>query len=163
MRETLAAHFDSRQVSRVLYGAIIGLALVVALQAHPPGAVAVAGSLIATAIAVGLAELYSEIVGVETRTHERVGRQHVVELLDEIVAVAAGISFPAVFFLLAALGAMETDTAFTAAKWSGLGLIAAYGFAAARLTGDSVLRSLLRAALAALIGAFLIAAKALVH
>ena len=34
----VANHLDGRQVSRVVYGSIIGLALVVGLEAHPPGA-----------------------------------------------------------------------------------------------------------------------------
>jgi hypothetical protein len=163
MREAIAAHLGSRQVSRVLYGSIIGLALVVALEAHPPRAGAIVVTLLATAIAVGLAELYSEVVGTEARTRARVERQVIIEMLDEIGAVAIGIAFPGVFFLLAALGAIDLDAAFTIAKWSGLGLITAYGFAAARLTGDSVPASLRRAGAAALIAAFLIIIKALLH
>ena len=68
---SLASHLRSRQVSRVIYGAIIGLALVVALEAHPPEAGAVAATLVGTALAVGLVEAYSEIVALETR-----GRRH---------------------------------------------------------------------------------------
>jgi hypothetical protein len=163
MRDAIGAHLGSRQVSRVLYGSIIGLALVVALEAHPPRAAAVAVTLVATAVAVGLAELYSEVLGTETRTRRRVERQQIIDILDEIGAVAIGVAFPGVFFLLAAVGAFDLDAAFTIATWSGLGLIATYGFAAARLTGDTVPGSLLRAGIAALIAAFLIAIKALLH
>jgi len=84
-------------------------------------------------------------------------------MATEAAAVAVGIGSPAVFFALAALGAIERDTAFGVAKWSGLGLIAAYAFAAARLTGDTTWRSFFRAAVAALIGVFLIVIKALLH
>ena len=41
------------------------------------------------------------------------------------------------FFVLAALGAFSVDTAFNLAKWSGLGLIALYGFIAGRVGGAS--------------------------
>jgi len=163
MRDAIGAHLGSRQVSRVLYGSIIGLALVVALEAHPPRAAEIAVTLVATAVAVGLAELYSEVVGSETRTRRRVERQQIIDILDEIGAVAIGVAFPCVFFLLAAVGAFDLDAAFTIAKWSGLGLIATYGFAAARLTGDTVPGSLLSAGIVALIAAFLIAIKALLH
>ena len=44
--------------------------------------------------------------------------------------MAFGVAFPSVFFILAAAGAMEQDTAFTVAKWTGLGLIALYGVVA---------------------------------
>jgi VIT1/CCC1 family predicted Fe2+/Mn2+ transporter len=162
-RAYIDAHLGSRQVARVLYGSIIGLALVLALQAHPPPAGTIAASLLATAVAVGLAELYSEYVGTESRTRKRVDRAQFAEIWDEVFAVVLGIAFPAVFFLLAALGLIERDSAFTIAKWSGLGLITAYGYAAARLTGASVPRSIFRASVAALIAAFLIAIKSLLH
>lgn len=163
MREAIAVHLGSRQVSRVLYGSIIGLALVVAVEAHPPSSGVIAVTLLASAIAVGLAELYSEIVGTETRTRARLERQQVVAILDEVGAVAAGVAFPSIFFVLAALGAFDRDTAFAIAKWSGLGLITAYAFAAARLTGATLPASLVRSGMAALIAAFLIVIKALLH
>jgi predicted NAD/FAD-binding protein len=162
-RAYIEAHLGSRQVSRVLYGSIIGLALVLALQAHPPAAGTVAASLLATAVAVGLAELYSEYVGTETRTRTRVDRARFGEIWDEVFAVVLGIAFPAVFFLLAAIGLIERDAAFTIAKWSGLGLITTYGYAAARLTGAGVARSIFRASIAGLIAAFLIVIKSLLH
>ncbi len=163
LREAIITHLDSRRVARVLYGAIIGLALVLALEAHPPAAGEVAGTLVATGIAVALAEAFSEIIGAETRSRARIERQQMRSIASDAGAVAVGIGFPALFFVLAAIGAMQRDTAFDLARWSGLGLIAAYGFAAARLTGETAWRSLWRAALAALIGGFLIVIKALLH
>ena len=58
----------------MIYGAIIGLALVVALEHHPPTPAVVIVTLVATAVAVGLAELYSDVVGTQARTHQRVGK-----------------------------------------------------------------------------------------
>ena len=159
----LEDHLGSQQVSRVIYGSIIGLALVVALEAHPPPMRIVVAALLATALAVGLAELYSEIVGTETRTRRRVAREEVRVFLDEMVAVAFGVAFPAVFFVLAGAGAFEPDTAFKLAKWSGLGLIGGYGFLAARLAGQSLAVSLFQALVVGAIGGLLIAIKAIVH
>jgi VIT1/CCC1 family predicted Fe2+/Mn2+ transporter len=159
----IKAHLGSRQVARVVYGAIIGLALIVALQKHPPAAGTMIASLLGTAVAVGLAELYAEIVGIETSERHRVRRDQFGELIDDSLAVAFGVAFPAVFFLLAAAGAIEVDTAFDLAKWTGLGLIAFYGYVAARYAGNSIARSLVQGAAAAAIGAALIAFKALVH
>jgi hypothetical protein len=67
----IASHLGSTQVSRVIYGSIIGLALVVALEAHPPPPGAVIATLVGSAIAVALAELYSELVGLQVRGHRR--------------------------------------------------------------------------------------------
>ena len=163
VRRFVGAHLGSRQVARVVYGSIIGLALVVALEAHPPPPAAVIATLLGTAVAVALAELYSELVGFETTRHRKARRTEVRELGADVGAVAFGISFPAVFFLLAATDALQVETAFTIAKWTGLGLIGVYGYAGARLSGAGVAGSLLQAAAVALIGAAVIVLKSLVH
>jgi hypothetical protein len=163
MRPALEAHLGSRQVARVIYGAIIGMAIVVSLEHHPPRPGVVAATLLATAAAVGLAEIYSEVVGAETRARRRIEREQVRHILDDVAAVAFGIAFPAVFFVLAATGVLEPDTAFTIAKWSGVGLISFYGFVAGRLSGAGLWVSLLQALAVGVIGGALIAFKALVH
>jgi hypothetical protein len=163
MGSFVEAHLRSRQVARVIYGTIIGLAIVVGLQHHPPAAGVVVATLLGTAVAVALAELYSEVLGAQTRAGHRIGRAALVDIADEAAAVAFGVGFPSVFFLLAAAGAMKMATAFTLAKWSGLGLTSLYGFAAARLAGEPMLAALLYAAAIGTVGAFLIALKALVH
>jgi hypothetical protein len=162
-REAILRHLGTGQVARVIYGAIIGMALIVALQAHPPSATEMTVALLSTAVAVGLAEGYSDLVGFETRMRRRVTPDELREILDDVLAVMFGIVFPDVFFGLAAVGAIQLDTAFGLAKWSGLGLIGFYGFAAARLAGASLLGCVFQALFAAMIGALLIALKALVH
>jgi hypothetical protein len=163
IRRFVAAHLESRQVSRVVYGSIIGLALVVVLEAHPPPPWSVVASLLATAVAVGLAELYSELVGFETLRRRKASAPELRHLGWDIAAVAFGIAFPAVFFVLAAIDLLEDDTAFTVAKWTGVGLIGMYGFAGARLSGAGIRGALLQAAAVAMIGALLIGLKSLVH
>jgi len=150
-------------VSRVVYGSIIGLALVVALEAHPPPPAAMIASLLGTAVAVALAELYSDLVGFETTRRRKAGGTELRRLSADVAAVAFGISFPAVFFLLSATDVLEAETAFTIAKWTGLALIGVYGYAGARLSGAGVAASLVQAAAVALIGAALIVLKSLVH
>ena len=161
MPRIIASHLSSEYVSEVVYGTVIGLALVVALEAHPPAAIATAVTIVTTAVAVGLAELYSELVG--ARVRPRSDGEEPAALAPEVAAVVAGAAFPSLFFFLAAAGVLKLDTAFTIAKWSGLGLIAAYGFWAARLGGAPHHKALLQAGGVALIGAFVIAVKALVH
>ena len=160
---SLESHLGSRQVARVVYGSIIGLALIVALSQHPPGPGAEIAWLVSTAVAVALAEVYSEVVGHETSTRHRVGREDVVSMVEDATAVAFGVGFPAVFFLFPLVGIGSVEGAFTVAKWTGLALIGFYGFWSARFAGASVVRALVHAALVALIGAALIALKAFVH
>ena len=122
-----------------------------------------AGPLVATGVAVGLTELYSDFLGTEVGTRRRVDRARIREIAANVVALFFGASFPAIFFVIAAAGAMEIDTAFEVAKWSGLPLTASYGLAAARLRGEGWPAALFQAAVVALIGGLLIAFKALVH
>ena len=159
----IAQHLSSRNVSRVIYGAIIGLAIVVALQAHPPPPGAVIASLLGTALAVSLADVYSELVGFETVRRRQATTAERRSLFADAAAVALGVGFPSVFFLLAVVGVLEDDSAFELARWTGLGLLGLYGFAGARLTGSGLLGALLKGLGIALIGAALIGLKALVH
>lgn len=156
-------HLRSHHVARVIYGAIIGLALIVALEDHPPPPGQVVLALAGTGVAAALAELYSDVVGTETRTRRRPDRAQLRSMAVAAAAVGFGIAFPVVFFVLAGLGALETTTAFTAAKWSGLGLIGLYGFWAGRLTGATWPRSALHALAVGGVGGMLILLKALLH
>lgn len=163
MRTRLASHLGSRQVARVIYGAIVGLALVVALEGYPRTAGQMIGWLVGTAVAVALAEFYSEVVGTETSERHRVTRHQLRHMFYDAAAVAFGGAFPAVFFLLAAVGLIRTEAAFALAKWGGFVLIGFYGYWAARFSGASVLRSLAQAGLVGLVAAFLIVLKAALH
>jgi hypothetical protein len=163
VRATLAAHLGSRQVARVVYGAIIGLALIVAIEDHPPSAGVMTAWLLLTALVVALAEVYSEVVGAETRERHRVTRHQLAHMLDDGCAVAFGVGFPAVFFLLVAVGLLHLDTAFAIAKWSGAVLIGFYGNWAGRLAGVPVSRALVQGVVVAAFGGAVIAFKALLH
>jgi hypothetical protein len=163
VRATLESHLGSRQVARVVYGAIIGLTLIVAVEDHPPSAAVMAAWLVLTGVTVALAEVYSEVIGVETSERHRVTRHQLAHLLGQGWAVLLGVAFPAVFFLLAVVGVLELHTAFASARWSGLGLIGFYGYWAARFAGAPVPRALAQAAAVATIGALVIAFKALLH
>ena len=163
MRASLEQHLGSRQVSKVVYGSIIGLALIVAIESHPPEPGVMAVWLAGTALAVGLAEVYSEVVGTETSTRQPVTRPQMGHMAEDALAVGFGVAFPAVFFLLSAFGLFDVERAFSIAKWTGLGLIGFYGFWAARFAGAAPHRAVLKGALVALVGAGLIVLKSLVH
>jgi hypothetical protein len=163
LRRAILAHLGSEDVSHVIYGSIIGLALVQALKGHPPKPAVVAGLLFGSAVAVGLAEAYSEIIAAEARTRQPVRGERIRDVVRQAAAVVLGAGFPAVFFLLAAAGAMRTQTAFRVATWTGLALIVAYGYLGARLSGSRVPAALLKAAAVGVIGGILIGLKALLH
>ena len=147
----------------MVYGSIIGLALVLTMERHPPAVGAAVGTLLATAVAVALAELYSELIGAQTRAGLGGETEPVRTVVTDVVAVAFGIGFPSIFFLAAVFDLIAYDTAFTLAKWTGLGLIMGYGYVAGRLSGASRSRAVLQALAVGLVGAVLIGVKALLH
>jgi len=161
--DVLEDHLGSRDVARIIYGAIIALALVVALDDHPPDPGEMVGLLLGTAIAVGLAEMFSEAIAMEARIRRSLDRAQLRSLALESASVMFGAGFPALFFILAAAGAMDVMTAFKWAKWTGLGLICAYAFLAAKLAGSGHVRSALRALAIGAVAGALIALKALLH
>jgi len=163
VRAGIEQHLGSQQVGKVVYGSIIGLALVVALETHPPASGVMAVWLVGTAVAVGLAEVFSEVVGTETSTRQPVTRAQLLHFAEHATAVGFGVAFPALFFVLSALGLFGVATAFTIAKWTGVGLIGFYGFWAARFAGATPHRALLKGVLVALVGAGLVLLKSLVH
>jgi hypothetical protein len=163
VRATREAQLGSRQVGRVVYGSILGLTLVVALEDHPPSAPVMAAWLLLSAVTVALAEVYSDVVGIKTSQRHRVDRRQLAHMVEEAGAVAFGVGLPAVYFLVATAGWVQLGTAFALAKWSGLGLIGGYGYWAARSAGAPVSRALVQAAVVAAIGAAIILVKALLH
>ena len=163
VRRAIREHLGSRDVARVIYGAVIGLAVVVALGVHPPTAAQALGAIAGTAIAVGLAEVYSELIGEEARTRRPVPAGRTRGIVEAAGAVVLGAGFPIVFFVLAVAGVIETGTAFTVSKWTGLGLLCAYGFVAGRLSGSGIGRATLHALAVGAVGGALIALKALLH
>ena len=66
-----------------------------------------------------------------------------------------------IFFVLAEAGAMRLEVAFDAAVWTGVGVLGAYAVVANLLAGFSVARSLLIGLGFTLLGASLVALKAL--
>ncbi len=89
------------------------MALIVVLEHHPPTAGVTTATLFATALAVALAELYSDWIGHVVKHRTGFQRQQLREIAKDVSAVAVGIVFPDVFFLLATFGVLELDTAFT--------------------------------------------------
>jgi hypothetical protein len=71
------------------------MALIVVLEHHPPAALATVATLVATALAVGLAELYSEVIGATTRLEQRVERHHFRHILERSARSPSGSSSPA--------------------------------------------------------------------
>lgn len=160
---SLDASTQSQLVAKVVYGSILVLALEVALEEHPPGPKEMVGAVIGTALAITLAELYSDVVGLEIGKRRRVRRGELRTILRKVSAVGVGAVFPVLWFGLAWADVVSMDAAFTLSKWTGMGLIGFFGYAAGRLAGNGQLRSLLQATALVAVGVGIVFLKALFH
>jgi hypothetical protein len=163
LRASVESHLGSQDVSRVLYGTIVGLALVLALETDAHRAGESAAFILATALTIGLAELFAEAISQEARTRTTIRRRDLKPLARDAIAVVIGAGFPAIYFILAALGVMKGHTAFTLAKWSGLALVCGYAFLAARMAGAHYRHATRHALAAGIVGVALIVLKSLLH
>lgn len=163
LKASVESHLGSHDVSRVLYGTIVGLALVLALEADAHRAGETAAFIVGTALTIGMAELFAEAISQEARMRRTIRRADLRPLARDAIAVVIGAGFPAIYFVLAALGVMEGHTAFTLAKWSGLALVCGYAFLAARMSGAHYRHATRHALAAGIVGVALIVLKSLLH
>lgn len=148
------------RAEHAIYGTIIVLALIVALDEGGVRVGVAIGTVLGAAFATALAELYSDYIGAVIRDRRRRTRE---EWRDAAANVAAGFtlaSLPVAFFVLAALDAIELQTAYDAAEWSGVAVLGAYATVANRSAGFTMARSLLVGVGFAVLGAALILLKA---
>ena len=146
-----------------VYGSVIVLAVMIALDDTSVRPGEAAASVIGAALATVLAELYADYLAGMIEA----GRApHGAELRESFRNAAVGLCaaiLPVIFFILAGLGVMDTSTAFDAAVWTGVGVVGFYAFVANRLGGMAIPRSLFAGFAFTVLGTVLVLLKALVH
>lgn len=156
-------HSEGHYAARSVYGAILVLALLLALQQHPPGpwnaAVLVGGTL----LAVLAAETYADILGMEVDQGRPATREERQAKWRELGVVMVAAEGPVLVFVLAGLGVLDEDLAFRLAVWITIGVLFTEGFLARWLAGRSLLASLTSACVVGGIGVGLAVLKHLAH
>jgi archaellum biogenesis protein FlaJ (TadC family) len=139
------------------------LAILLAMQDHPPGPWVSAITVAGTVLVVLAAEVYAELLGEEidlgrvTTKTERRAR------LRRLAPITLSAEAPVVVLVLAGLGLFEEDTAFNIAIWVTVCLITVEGYLARRLAGRTVLASMRSAATLGALGVLLAVLKQLSH
>ncbi|GIK78308.1 MAG: hypothetical protein EDQ89_06100 [Acidobacteria bacterium] len=145
-----------RHADRAIYVLIAVMAVTVALEGVEDRAGKVLAYTIGAAIALTLAELFADRVGISVSerrpANEAERRREYREALTGLVVAA----IPIAFFLLAVLDAIELRGAFILSQWSGFGILAVYSFVASRAAGNSTPRSVAGAAALTAVGGALI-------
>jgi len=128
---------EGQYAARSIYGSIVVLALLLALENHPPPPLQAAGVVAGTVLAVLAAEAYAEILGAELSLGRRETREERRARFHELAAMTVSAEAPVAILLLAAAGILDEETAFRLARWSTLALLLVGGYLARRLAGTS--------------------------
>ncbi|MFI5122508.1 MAG: hypothetical protein ACHQJ5_06390 [Vicinamibacteria bacterium] len=153
----------AQRAARAVYGAIIALAVILALEEATAGAGEVIAAAIGSVIAAMLAEGYAEYIAAVIRERRHPTRSEVRETSADVGAGTLAALVPVIPFVLVELGLIELDTAYDIAPWLGLGVIGGYALLANRIAGLSRTRSGIVTAIALAIGLGLILVKGLTH
>jgi hypothetical protein len=155
-RERLA-----ERARHAVYGSVIVLAVIVALDGTGVRAREVLASVLGAAIATVLAELYADHLAATIRRARQPSTSERVERVRDAGYGLLAAVLPGTFFLLAALDVLELSNAFTAAIWTGVGVVGFYAFVANRIAGSGIVRSLAVGVAFAALGTVLVLIKAL--
>lgn len=147
------------RAAHAIYALIVVLAVMIAEADTGISAREAIGSAIGAAFVTATAELYADYVGAMIGA-----RRHLTEheRRFEIRNITAGFVtalLPVGFLILAAAGAIDLESAFDAAIWTGVGLLGAYAVVANRVAGLPLGRSLLIGAGFTALGASLVLLK----
>ena len=156
-------HRDGRSTARSLYGAIIVLAVLITAEGHADGPFAAAvGLAVTVAVVLGM-ETYADVIGQEIALHRPLTPAERTEAFRSLVVVTGSAEAPLLFLVLAGVGLISEDLAFTLAKTATVALLFAYGFLARRLAGRGVREAARTGLTVAGIGLLLAVGKGYVH
>ena len=158
-----SGHGDGHLAARGVYGAIVVLALLLAMQDHPPGPWAAAGLVAVSVLAVLAAELYAELLGLEIDLGRAATRAEQKAKLHQLGPITLSAEGPVLVLVLSGLGLIDEKRAFDLAVVVTIALITIDGFLARRLAGRSVAESLRSAVFLGSIGVALAVVKGISH
>ncbi|NGN62619.1 hypothetical protein G5C51_01695 [Streptomyces sp. A7024] len=149
--------------ARGVYGCIVVLALLLALEEHPPPAFEAASLLAATVTGIVLAEGFATAIGQEVERGRPLTRAERAKALTEGAGAFMAAPAPLCFLLLAGFGVLSEERALTLSRWVTLALLFGFCSTAGGLAGRTRKSALLAGAGAAVIGAVLANFKSLTH
>ena len=160
MIERIRSLLVGHNAGKAVYGIIIALAIVITLEAHPPSPLEAEATILLGALAVAMAEFYSETLQLRISERRRASRQENVEIGRHVGTVLVGALLPLPAFLLVSLGVMSIEGAFTFVKWMLVTLLFIYGYVAAQVGGAGIRWSILLGMMTGSIGVIVVIAKA---
>ena len=154
---------SERFVARAVYGLITVLAVLQAMELHPPDAWRGAITLFGTTLAVALIEVYAEAIGVLLGRSGRLDRQELAHMWHEAAPVMVGAQGPTVVLVLSALGLMSVETAIDIAQVVAFLTLFGYGWRIGQLLDQRWTRQVASGLILVAIGGLLVGIKAAFH
>jgi hypothetical protein len=117
---------------------------------------------VTVAVLLGM-EGYADVIAQEMMLHRPLSSAERAKAIKELVAVTAAAEAPLLFLVLAGIGLLSIETAFTLAEAATLTLLYHYGYVGRRLAGAPLHRAAASGLVVAAIGAALAIGKGYVH
>ncbi|CAM5367545.1 hypothetical protein SALBM135S_08523 [Streptomyces alboniger] len=149
--------------ARSVYGCIVVLALLLAMEEHPPSAFEAALLLGVTLLGIVAAEAFAWSVGQEAERGRRLTFAEYRRTVIEHAAALLAAPLPLLFFTLAGFGLFAERLAFTLSRWVTLALLFGFCCTARRLSGRDWTNAVLTGCVATLVGVVLANFKSLAH
>lgn len=147
------------RASKAIYGIILISVTLIGLKAHDTDPMAIAVKIFVAAMAIVVAEVYSEILGESIRHQKALNSEERRTIVYNAMAIATVSLYPIIVFLLSKLGLYSVDTAFTIALVLNMLGLAAFGYYAIKSSGATKHQALVKGSILAGIGLIIVIAK----
>jgi hypothetical protein len=151
----------TRYADRAIYVLIAVMAVDVALEGVEEDAGKVLAYVLGAAIALTLAEIFADRVGISIRSRRPANEDEIQHEYREALTGLVIAFLPISMFVLALLDVIKLNLAFILSQWIGFGILAVYSYVAARASGGSQTRAILGAIALTAVGGALILLNAL--
>ena len=159
-KNKLEKYYGNDRASKVVYGSVLIFAFLAGQShsGHDSALPLVFGTFLA-AVAIVLAEVYSEILGRTIRNKRKLKKLERQEVEQDSLAIISVSFWPSLIFLLSYFGLFSVHTAFNISYGLLLTVLFVFSYWASILSGRNRSISLFRAAIATCVGLVVILAK----
>ena len=116
MEGMFSSLIDGHRVSKIIYGTIIVLVVIIAMEDHPPSPAGTVATVLFSGLGVALAEVYSEFIGTRINQRRSLTWSERQQITKNVSAVMIGALLPLPLLILAWIGVMRFELAFVLDK-----------------------------------------------
>lgn len=145
--------------SKAVYGIILITVALIGFERHTADHADIVFKVLLAAIVIVLAEIYSEYLGEKIKQKKTLSKKERKDIVHDASAIFTVSLYPAIVFLISALGLYSAETAFKITYALSLVGLGAFGYIASVYAGDTKFESLKRTAAAVFIGLIVILLK----